>query len=47
MLTTNKELEAQLNESRNHKLELTKEIAELEQEIYNLVSEPSEDKHKE
>ncbi|MEH2309330.1 hypothetical protein [Nostoc sp.] len=39
-----KQLEAQLNESKTHKLELTQEIAELEQEIYNLISETSDDK---
>ena len=39
-----KQLEAQLSESKTHKLELTQEIEELEQEIYNLVSEsPNEE----
>lgn len=32
------QLEAQLNESKSHRLELAKNIADLEQEIYNLVS---------
>ncbi|MHC5914885.1 MAG: hypothetical protein ACYTXE_28715 [Nostoc sp.] len=39
-----RQLEAQLIESKTHKLELTQEIAELEQEIYNLISESSDDK---
>lgn len=38
------QLEAQLTESRSHKLELTQEIAELEREVYNLISESSENK---
>ncbi|WP_298908719.1 hypothetical protein [uncultured Nostoc sp.] len=37
-----KQLEAQLSESKAHKLELTQEIAELEQEIYDLISESSD-----
>ncbi len=39
-----KQLEALLGESRNHKLELAQDIADLEQEIYDLVSteEPQE-----
>ncbi len=39
-----KQLEAQLIESKTHKSELTQEIAELEQEIYNLISESSDNK---
>ncbi|BBD67965.1 hypothetical protein NIES4072_47230 [Nostoc commune NIES-4072] len=39
-----KQLETQLHQSKAHKLELTQEIAELEQEIYNLISEASDNK---
>ncbi|MBD2202744.1 hypothetical protein H6G33_17855 [Calothrix sp. FACHB-1219] len=36
-----KQLEAQLQETKSHKLELAQEIAELEQDIYNLISDSS------
>lgn len=39
-----KQLETQLIQSKTHKLELTQEIAELEQEIYNLIAESSDNK---